>query len=58
MVNWKARWEIIALQTTNVGEHLTDVVRAIAGGSPKLQSVIDMIVEGIKTIFGRNSKCN
>jgi type I restriction enzyme M protein len=39
----KARWERIAIQTTNVGEHLTDSVRSIAKENPKLQGVIDMV---------------
>ena len=39
----KARWERIAIQTTNVGEHLTDSVRSIARENPKLQGVIDMV---------------
>ena len=37
-----ARWESIALQTTNVGEHLTDAVRTIARENPKFQGVIDI----------------
>jgi len=39
----EARWESIALQTTNVGEYLTDAVRAIARENPKLQGVVDMV---------------
>ncbi len=39
----EARWEEIAKQTTNVGEYLTDVVRAIARENPKLQGVIDIV---------------
>ena len=37
----EARWESIKVQTTNVGEYLTDVVRAIARENVKLQGVID-----------------
>ncbi|MBA7522368.1 Type I restriction enzyme EcoKI M protein [subsurface metagenome] len=37
----KARWESIKVQTTNVGEYLTDAVRAIARENVKLQGVID-----------------
>ncbi len=37
------RWEEIAKQTTNVGEYLTEVVRAIARENPKLQGVIDIV---------------
>ena len=39
----EARWESIALKTTNVGEYLTDSVRSIARENPKLQGVIDMV---------------
>lgn len=35
------RWETIALQTTNVGQYLTDAVRKIAKENIKLQGVID-----------------
>lgn len=38
-----ARWERIAVQTTHVGEYLTDAVRAIARENPKLQGVIDIV---------------
>ena len=39
----EARWKSIALQTTNVGEYLTDAVRTIARENPKLQGVIDIV---------------
>ncbi len=39
----KARWENIRRQTTNLGENLTDAVRAIARENPKLQGVIDRV---------------
>jgi len=39
----EARWEEIAKQTTNVGEYLTEAVRAIARENPKLQGVIDIV---------------
>ena len=38
----KARWTEIFKQSTNVGEYLTDAVRAIARENPKLQGVIDI----------------
>ncbi len=38
-----ARWDHIAKQTTNVGEFLTDAVRAIARENPKLEGVINMV---------------
>jgi len=38
-----ARWHAIARQTTNVGEYVTDAVRAIARENPKLQGVIDFV---------------
>lgn len=38
----KARWKNIALQTTNLGEYLTDAVRFIARENPKLKGVIDI----------------
>ena len=38
-----ARWKRIAVQTTHVGEYLTDAVRAIARENPKLQGVIDIV---------------
>ncbi len=37
----EVRWEAIALQTTGVGQYLTDAVRRIAKENPKLQGVID-----------------
>ncbi|VUT24546.1 MAG: N-6 DNA Methylase [Candidatus Methanolliviera sp. GoM_asphalt] len=39
----EARWENIARQTTNIGECLTDSVRAITRENPKLQGVIDIV---------------
>lgn len=39
----ETRWGSIALQTTNVGEYLTDAVRSIARDNPKLQGVIDIV---------------
>ena len=38
-----ARWEVVASYTTNVGEHLTNTVRAIARENPKLQGVVDTV---------------
>lgn len=38
----KARWKNIALQTTNLGEYLTDAVRLIAIENLKLKGVIDI----------------
>jgi type I restriction enzyme M protein len=38
----KARWSEIFKQSTNLGEYLTDAVRAIARENPKLQGVIDL----------------
>ncbi|MFW6124309.1 MAG: N-6 DNA methylase [Acidobacteriota bacterium] len=38
----KARWKNIALQTTGLGEYLTDAVRLIARVNPKLKGVIDI----------------
>jgi len=38
----KARWKNIALQTTGLGEYLTDAVRLIARENPKLKGVIDI----------------
>jgi len=38
----KSRWKNIALQTTNLGEYLTDAVRLIARENPKLKGVIDI----------------
>ncbi len=37
-----ARWENIAKQTRNLGEYLTDAVRAVARVNPRLQGVIDV----------------
>ena len=37
-----ARWPNIARQTTNLGEYLTDAVRAVARENPKLSGVIDV----------------
>lgn len=37
-----ARWSKIAHQTTNLGEYLTDAVRAVARENPKLSGVIDV----------------
>jgi type I restriction enzyme M protein len=39
----KARWSEISVQSTRVGEFLTDAVRAIARENPKLQGVIDIV---------------
>mgnify|MGYP006279603501 FL=1 len=39
----KARWEYLHKQTTNIGEHLTDAVRAIARENEKLAGVIDIV---------------
>lgn len=36
-----ARWQNISRQTTNLGEYLTDAVRAVARENPKLTGVID-----------------
>jgi type I restriction enzyme M protein len=38
----KARWPEIFKQSTNLGEYLTDAVRAIARENPKLAGVIDL----------------
>ncbi len=38
-----ARWENIARQTTNVGQYLTDAVRALSRENPPLLGVIDVI---------------
>ena len=38
----KARWTEIFKQSTNLGEYLTDAVRAIARENPELQGVIDI----------------
>ena len=37
-----ARWPNVARQTTNLGEYLTDAVRAVARENPKLSGVIDV----------------
>src|SRR4030067_3786731 len=37
-----ARWSNVARQTTNLGEYLTDAVRAVAKENPKLSGVIDV----------------
>ncbi len=37
-----ARWPVVARQTTNLGEYLTDAVRAVARENPKLGGVIDV----------------
>ena len=39
----KARWEYLHKQTTNIGEQLTDAVRAIARENEKLAGVIDIV---------------
>lgn len=39
----QARWRNIALQTTGVGQYLTDAVRAIARHNPQLQGVVDIV---------------
>ncbi len=39
----EARWKSISIQTTNVGEYLTDAVRSITRENPKLQGVIDIV---------------
>jgi len=39
----EARWNSISIQTTNVGEYLTDAVRFITRENPKLQGVIDIV---------------
>ncbi len=38
-----ARWETIQRQTTELGDFLTDAVRAVARENPKLQGVIDSV---------------
>ncbi len=38
-----ARWEEIREQTTGLGEHLTDAVRAVARENPRLQGVVDIV---------------
>jgi type I restriction enzyme M protein len=37
-----ARWENLARRTTNLGEYLTDAVRAVARENPSLSGVIDI----------------
>lgn len=39
----QARWEAISRQTTNIGEYLTDAVRAVARENPKLQGIFEHI---------------
>lgn len=39
----KARWGSIAMQTTGIGEYLTDAVRTISRENPKLQGVVDIV---------------
>jgi type I restriction enzyme M protein len=39
----KARWERIKAQSANIGEYLTDAVRAVARENPKLHGVIDRV---------------
>lgn len=39
----EARWKSISMQTTNVGEYLTDAVRSITRENAKLQGVIDIV---------------
>lgn len=39
----EARWSEISKQTTDVGEYLTEAMRAIARENPKLQGVIDTV---------------
>lgn len=39
----QARWPAVAKVTTGLGQYLTDVARAVAKQSPKLQGVIDMV---------------
>ncbi|WP_298617597.1 class I SAM-dependent DNA methyltransferase, partial [uncultured Thermosynechococcus sp.] len=38
-----ARWEAIRRQTTDLGQYLTDAVRAVARENPSLAGVIDMV---------------
>ena len=38
-----ARWPSIARQTTNIGEYLTDAVRAVARENPKLQGIFEHV---------------
>lgn len=39
----KSRWSYLTTQSTNLGEILTDAVRAIARENPKLKGVIDEV---------------
>lgn len=39
----QARWAAIARQTTNIGEYLTDAVRAVARENPKLHGIFENI---------------
>lgn len=39
----KARWSKVVLQTTGVGQYLTDAVRAVAQENPRLSGVIDVV---------------
>ncbi|CAN5494798.1 class I SAM-dependent DNA methyltransferase [soil metagenome] len=39
----EARWSVITIKTTGLGEHLTDAVRAAAKENPRLQGVVDMV---------------
>lgn len=45
----EARWPTIARKTTNLGEHLTDAVLAVARENPELQGVIDVVDFNAKT---------
>ncbi len=38
----KSRWDAVSKQTTNLGEFLTDAVRAVSRENPKLSGVIDI----------------
>lgn len=42
-IPYKARWTYLYKQTTNIGEQLTDAVRAIARENEKLAGVIDIV---------------
>lgn len=37
------RWSAIAWQITNIGEYLTDAVRAVARENPKLQGIFEYV---------------
>lgn len=39
----EARWSAIREKTTEIGQYLTDVTRAVARENPKLQGVIDVV---------------